>query len=118
MQFTKKEIELAKRLKENRIKWHSEEGDWYFGEDGEVLLWAYNVIRTRDTWLPLLHQCREILGKAGYYFLLLSKGDNIQLDLWQKDTGNYICFFRGESDLEAIYQALLEVITNETINNE
>lgn len=120
MQFTEKEIELSKQLKEAGLEWKLEEGDWYFGEDGEIILFtgAYDVIRRKDTWLPLWHECRNIILEKGWILrLLFDTPPQVEWRIHivyeqQIEKHTHTIEATGETDLEAIYKALLEVLKN------
>lgn len=144
MQFTEKEIELAKQLKEAGLEWEPEEGDSYIcnlksnrysivtgidydrGDKG----WIY-VMSPSDglrninlcCWLPLWHQCREIFKETNIELTISDvPGTNVTLTLWKRQ-GGAIEFYQqivAEADLEAMYKALLEVLNNvsKNVNDE
>jgi len=122
MNFTDREIELAKQLHSSGLEWKPQGGDWYIDKDGEIILltgmtidlWRqYESLPIKNKiWLPLWHQCRQLISDADLYILLLTKKDDIQIDIWQYDSGHktsqgqYLGLIRGETDLEAMYQVI------------
>lgn len=137
MQFTDKEIELARQMKEAGLGWKPEVGDRFLhrkktyivrdaSDDSVFAIRSYpydedcEFARCYCTWLPLWHKCREIMQKAGYCLT----------DVFEKTINDiimvYIVYFRdgieiargGHTDLEAIYKVILELLQKEKNNNE
>lgn len=133
MNFTKKEILLAMDMKEAGLEWMPEEGDWFADgastkrlvvmatdkefSDIPYAMWTYRgggySWDARDyIWLPLWHQCREIMQKAGYCLT-----DVFETTI-NKITMIYVVYFRdgieiarnGHTDLEAVYQVVLSAL--------
>lgn len=114
MNFTDKEMTLARQLKEDGIIWVPKIGDHFLHRGKIYIVRDLSVddsvfaIRSYPydmrsypydadcifalcycTWLPLWHQCRKILGGNDLYILLLTKkNDDIQLDVWKYDDGH------------------------------
>ncbi len=112
MNFTDKEIELARDMKEAGLEWIKPEyGDWYFSSYHDEPATGYlpDMLSDDSIWLPLWHQCREIMRKAGYCLA----------DVFEKTINHvtlvHIVYFRngieiarsGHTDLEAMYQVIL-----------
>lgn len=140
MNFTDKEMELAKQLKDAGLQWVPEMGD-HFIQRGKIYIvrdlsvddsvfairsYPYDedciFAKCYCTWLPLWHQCRKILADNDLYILLLTKkDDDIQIDVWQHDGGHktsrgkYIGMVHGETDLEAMYQAIRFYVLNQGV---
>ncbi len=120
MNFTKREIELAKQLKESGIEWKPEAGDWFILEhvahpllvtrppdskDGACIIKAqdYTIYKSHIgvtyTWLPLWHQARGLLSEFTP-FIFNGKPPMLTIQTWQ---------FTGDTDLEVMYRAMLEL---------
>jgi len=146
MQFTEKEITYAKQLKKYGLEWKPGFGDiclfhndlmivWYFvgkfivcipqeieyGIDGKgeyIHQSHYNLVPGDVTWLPLFHQCREILSKADMEISLVDNKKTVMLTLWKRNWGQntdnryleIVTQIKADTDLEAMYQALLWVL--------
>lgn len=94
MSFTSKEIQLASDMKEYGLEWEPKIGDWYdFGKTQYLVVpdgirWTnyYCYLKpTKEyewkssnklTWLPLWHQCREILSTQNVQVTLTARVDS------------------------------------------
>jgi len=132
MKFTDKEIMLAKRMKEAGLVWSSPQpGNWFLlGGDPSLVkfiritnhYWYISAHRKicevwwldsgRQVWLPLWHQCREMLEEAGWRHFHLTHnigcrfeddGGAISVSV---ERGSESVGARGETDLEAIYKLI------------
>ena len=137
MQFTKKEIELAKQLKEAGLEWEPEVGDWFLHRDKAYIVrdigrdfvqaiqsYPYDseevLAKCYSTWLPLWHQCRKYSGEHGWDIEIFHQSeDKIHLRLVkEKEIQNQplgieidtITITDCHTDLEVMYQAILEVL--------
>ena len=140
MQFTDKEIELAKQVKEVGLEWTPMFGDvvlyhtdimvvWYSagkfivcipqaverGVDGKgeyIHQSHYNLVPDDVIWLPLWHQCRNILKQHSIELTVSDVPAGTTITLWKRLPIGGIEFYHqivADSDLEAMYRAILEV---------
>ena len=155
MQFTKKEMELARQMKEAGLEWAPMFGDvvlyhtdimvvWYSagkfivcipqeverGVDGKgeyCYQSHYNLIPRDVVWLPLWHQCREVMLGEGWHLTLIETPPQVE---WRvhlvyeriSDEKTYCIEATGHTDLEALYKAIgflkKEGIENENVKNK
>lgn len=118
MLFSRKEIVLAKQLKEKGLVWKPEVGDWYLDGEGDVELltpvgcnmWnEYESLPIKNRiWLPLWHQCRELLIEAGWrhFQLIHNVGCQDGKISVSAERGKRLLRALGETDLEAMYQVV------------
>lgn len=124
MQFTDIEIELANKLKEDGLKWEVKQGDYYIldAASAKPCLFISGYI-TEDSlfdkliWLPLWHQCREILQQynieVAIVEAILTNRKPIVLYCYTKSKITkdrevlvYLGKTTGDTDLECMYQAI------------
>lgn len=138
MQFTDKEIDLAKQLQGAGLKWVPKIGDFYIYD---VKGNRYNLVTGIDydhgdkgwiyvrspsdglrninglCWLPLWHQVRSFLKKHSLELTIsdVPRGTDVTLTLWKRCLEGGIEFYTqivANTDLEAMYQVLLEALKN------
>ena len=132
MQFTEKEIELAKQLKKSGLLWNPETGDWFLhrgnlyivkdiGRDYVEAIRSYPYENDSlyaiefSTWLPLWHQCREYLCNLdwwiGEHYDSTNKG-KVSLWIGKRTTPGFgtNIKYTGDTDLEVMYQVLLKLL--------
>jgi len=103
MEFTNKEIDLAKQLKDTGLEWDQQEGDFYLYKDAGPYVVTMHPIDIPNVFLPSLQQCIDKL-----------KCYNIEPVIYVKDNLAVIPgrgVYAGTTCLEAMYKLLFEVIT-------
>ena len=135
MQFTDKEIELAKQLEKVGLEWKPEIGDCFIHRDEIYILRdvgnevAYGIRHypyeeecvfplCYCIWLPLWHQCRGILAEKNLDISLVDSKYCVMLTLWKRKWWNgtdqrsleFMTQIKADTDLEAMYKAILEVL--------
>lgn len=144
MQFTEKEMELAKKMKEMGIEWaYPVEGDWFISANGNIdgnIAWVClgvgmttefilfysgyadhkwqaicNVKKGDTIWLPLWHQCRNIIADEGWHIVGFIDTPpqvewRIHISLERRiDEEIHRIEATGETDLEAMYKAIIAI---------
>jgi len=127
MNFTDREIELAKQLHASGFEWKPQGGDYvlyheeinmaaYFQLDIQrfvLLTGNYDLVSPNDCiWLPLWHQCRERLQYCRWKHLQLTHNvgcNNGKISV-SAERGSKILRVSGDTDLEAMYQIMLEAL--------
>ncbi len=127
MNFTDKEIQLARDMKEAGLPFKPQMADWVYvcwKDDvhhvctcyGSTIISFYNddinEFDVKDcVWLPMWHQCRKILTESRIYINLDEQfwADSLELCCWQKKESGitFIGSVRADTDLEIMYQAIL-----------
>lgn len=134
--FTEQEKNLAKELKTRGLKWHPQEGDWFWATEdyshqfylGENLPSSYSFQKDhaycfdssmtwhieqgglnldKFVWLPTWEQCRSILKGKKFSIHLDEKNGNISIET-QKETVTHHA--DGKTEREAIYSILLKAL--------
>jgi hypothetical protein len=127
MKFTDKEIQLARDMQNAGLEWKPEVGDYF--TTGKYIDGGYNVeivFRVPErfpyfvnsiSWLPLWHQCRELLTENDIVIAFYSKilyaggkqpGSQIDCYKWIDSTiPRFLGTVCGDTDLEAMYQIIL-----------
>ena len=117
MQFTDQEIILAKQLKEAGLEWIPEVGDWFLSDFNNAYLIPNQTAalnfnkQAGGTWLPLWHQCREVILGEGWHLTLIETPPQVE---WRVhlvyerivDKKTYCIEATGLTDLEAMYKAM------------
>ena len=127
MDFTEREILIAEQLKSAGVQWRPRQGDYYADSDMVVVHVTKEVAdrlvhedyRMMDkVWLPMWHQCRELVDKMG--FLLRDHSEDIVVDIDSRrrfvgvavesvHRGSFAA--EGETDLEAFYELIYKLLT-------
>lgn len=128
MNFTEKEIQLARDMKATGLKWNPEVGDWFTSthqdatpfflcikEDSPWLVHTHGEgHKDASIWLPLWNQCREILAENGIFIQLSHLRKNeVEISCYKRNKSTTNLFTGGvitNTDLEAMYQAILRFV--------
>lgn len=118
MEFTEREITMAKNMKDFGLEWNPIFGDWYCSKWRVDLFITWPASRKKfieyNTWLPLWHQGRQILADNNIIIKLFDLrhhiDDNIEIFCYRID-GRQLRYALGSvkarTDLEGLYQAIL-----------
>ena len=114
MLFSKEEIKLARLMQRAGIFWRVRIGHWYVTCDGFVGLvkgqGEGEECQRLHTWLPTWVDARAWLKERGYgYPEFLEDGEEI-ITLALRDGQEEELRVSGNSDLECLYQAMIQVL--------
>lgn len=146
MQFTEKELEFAREMKEMGLEWaYPVEGDWFIAANGNTAWVCLGIGMTTEVihfhngyadhswqaicnmekgdtiWLPLWCQCRDIIANEGWHIVgfidtppQVEWRVHINLER-QIDEETHCIEATGETDLEAMYKAIIAIKTRNKI---
>ena len=100
MNFTDKEIQLAKDMKEAGLEWKPQQADWYC---------SIFVVDSIYRFFPAIDDEHQFRVEGHVYYGLFYEIDNdlTWLPLWHQCITYFVGEVRADTDLEAMYQVIL-----------